>query len=297
MNPGKYILANPAAGRGRARAAIASVQTILSGSGEAELAVTEAPGDEYRLAGAAIARGFELIVVVGGDGTCSQVANAILDAQKGTTLAVIPVGTGNDFAKSLGVEDMSVEQLASLLKNPQPCSIDVGRTDGRYFLNSCGFGFDSSVLEASNRVPILTGNAVYIYAALEQLFTYEGIDIRVDSREPEEMLMVTVSIGRSLGGAFRIAPRASVVDGLLDVSYFLDGGLGMRLRAFVGALKGTHGKLNSVRVEQRGSLALGFDTAPLMELDGELRRATSNTVSIECIPRALSVIAAPNAVL
>jgi diacylglycerol kinase (ATP) len=296
VDPREYVLANPAAGRGRARAAIASVWTMLSGSVEGELGVTEAPGDEYRLASAAIARGFELIVVVGGDGTCARVANAILDARRGTTLAVIPVGTGNDFAKSLGVENMSVEQLATILKMRKPCSIDVGRADGQYFLNSCGFGFDSSVLEASNRVGILRGNAVYIYAALEQLFTYDGIDIRADSRDPEKMLMVTVSIGRSLGGAFRIAPRASVVDGLLDVSYFLDGGLGMRLRAFVGALKGTHGKLNSVRMEQRRSLALGFDAAPLMEMDGELRRATANTVSIECIPRALSVIAAPNAV-
>jgi diacylglycerol kinase family enzyme len=146
-------------------------------------------------------------------------------------------------------------------------------------------------------VPILTGDAVYIYAALEQLFTYEGVDIRVDSRDPEEMLMLTVSIGRSLGGAFRIAPRASVVDGLLDISYFLDGGLGMRLRAFLGALKGTHGDLDSVRMEQRRSLTLGFDSDPLMEIDGELRRAASKTLSIECIPRAISVIAAPDAVL
>ncbi|HUQ99969.1 MAG TPA: hypothetical protein VM166_10970, partial [Gemmatimonadaceae bacterium] len=121
--------------------------------------------------------------------------------------------------------------------------------------------------------------------------------IRVDDRDQEKMLMLTVSIGRSLGGAFRIAPRASIVDGLLDVSYFVDGGTGMRLRAFLGAIKGTHSNLSSVRVEQRDSLALEFGTAPLMELDGELRRASSTTLIIKCVPRALSVITAPNAVL
>jgi diacylglycerol kinase (ATP) len=268
---------------------------MVSESGGAELGVTQAQGDEYRLAAAAIARGFDCIAVVGGDGTCARVANAILDARSAATLAVIPHGTGNDLAKSLGVEKLTHKDLGVMLTSFDSKRIDVGRADGQFFVNSCGFGFDPSVLEASNRVRVLRGDAVYIYAALQQLFTYKGIEIRVGERDREKMLMVTVSIGRSLGGAFRIAPCASVVDGLLDVSYFLDGGTGMRLRAFIGAMKGTHSKLSSVRVEQRASLKLGFDSAPLMEMDGELRRASSTALTVECVPHALSVIAAPTA--
>src|SRR3954471_4597606 len=109
--------------------------------------------------------------------------------------------------------------------------------------------------------------------------------------------MVTVSNGRFLGGAFRIAPTASIIDGLLDVNYVENCGVLERARIFAGAMRGTHERLRAVRAEKRKALRLEFAKPPLMEVDGELRRASSSVVSIECVPRALSVIAAPTAVL
>jgi len=257
---------------------------------------TRSAGDEERVTEEAIKGGGTTIVAVGGDGTCAQVANAILRTRVPCKLAVIPCGTGNDFAKTLGVEGYSPKQAADLVEHDRATPIDVGRIDEHYFINSCGFGFDASVLEATRRVHFLKGDAVYIYSALAQLFSYRGISVFADSAldsGTRKMLMLTVSNGRFLGGAFRIAPRASVVDGLLDFGFFGDCNLIDRVRVFAAALRGTHLGLSSVSTERARAMTLRFSAPPMMEVDGELRQAKSSTVAIECVPRALSVIAAP----
>jgi diacylglycerol kinase (ATP) len=237
-------------------------------------------------------------VAVGGDGTVSAIGAAILRRKSPASLAVMPCGTGNDFAKTLGVIGWTPRQIAELVERVSPTQIDVGIVDDHYFLNSCGFGFDATVLEASNHVHFLKGNSVYIYSALRQLFTYRGVEVSVNGAsgvESGSMLMVTVSNGRWLGGAFKIAPHASVLDGKLDACFLGDSNVVRRAKLFVRAMRGTHIGMPSVSTAAVQELTLTFQDNPLMEIDGELRRAQSRTVNVKCIPRALSVVAAPGA--
>jgi diacylglycerol kinase (ATP) len=111
------------------------------------------------------------------------------------------------------------------------------------------------------------------------------------------MLMVTVSNGRWLGGAFKIAPQASVLDGKLDACFLGDSNVAQRMKLFLGAMRGTHIGMPSVSAAGVQDLTLTFPDSPLMEIDGELRRAQSPTVNIKCVPRALSVVAAPGALV
>jgi diacylglycerol kinase (ATP) len=290
------VIANPAAGRRKANRDFSAIRSAFPSVDACNFSATKFAGDEEKLAKAAIASGAETVIAVGGDGTCSRVADAILKSGKPCRLGVVPTGTGNDFAKVLGVSTLPVLAIAQLVKRGVSTAIDVGRVDGHYFLNSTGFGFDESVLEATKRVRFLKGDAVYIYSALAQLFTYRGISVGVDSETRADalrMLMVTVSNGRFLGGAFRIAPHASVLDGQLDFGFFGDCNLIDRVRIFAEALRGTHLGHPSVRTERARAMSLSFSAPPMMEVDGELRQARSSTVQIECLPRALSVIAAP----
>src|SRR5258706_15578782 len=230
---------------------------------------TSGPGEEEDLAVRAIQNGVTAIVAVGGDGTCGRIANAILRSATSCRLAVVPTGTGNDFAKTLGVSRYSPDQVADLVVRREATRIDVGVADGHYFLNSCGFGFDASVLEASNRVRFLKGDAVYIYSALSQLFGYRGIEVTangVTDVKGRSMLMVTVSNGRSLGGAFKIAPNASVLDGLLDACFFSDSNVVERVRLFVGAMRGTHIGMPSVSTATVHHHGLTFASRPTMKL-------------------------------
>ena len=295
------LICNPAAGRGRIRALLPSIRDAFGRHRIANLYETSTAGEEAILAQRAIAAGSTIIVAVGGDGTCSQIANAIVSSGAGCALAVVPAGTGNDFAKTLGVARAKPQEIADLVARARPEQIDVGSVDGRIFLNSCGFGFDAAVLDASNRVKFLKGDAVYVYSALKQLLTYRGIDVATDALRPRDhngtrrLLMVTVSSGQYLGGAFHIAPRASVTDGKLDVCFFDDSGVIERIRLFAGALRGAHLGMRSVTSKTVEKLQLTFPAPPAMEIDGELRVARAAVVQLTCLPRALSVIAAPRA--
>lgn len=293
------LIVNPAAGRGGIRASLPAIREAFARRGITEFQETTTAGEEAILAQRAIASGAKVLVVVGGDGTCSQVANAIVASGSSCALAVVPAGTGNDFAKTTGVHHFSFDKIAELVAHSTPTRIDVGSIDGRYFLNSCGCGFDASVLDASNRITFLKGDAVYIYSALKQLFTYKGLEVSADRllpRESRRVLMVTVSNGQYLGGAFRIAPHASVTDGKLDVCFVDDSNVVQRIRLFAGALRGTHLALPSVTSGAVSELTLTFSAPPAIELDGELRVARSPKVRLSCVPRALSVIAAPGVV-
>ena len=294
------LIVNPAAGRGRIHAALPKVRAAFSARGIGTAYETSAPGEEEEIAARAIRAGATTIVAVGGDGTCGRIANAILRSNTPCRLAVVPTGTGNDFAKTLGVAGYAPEQVADLVVRGESTRIDVGLADGYHFLNCCGFGFDASVLEASNRVRFLKGDAVYIYSALGQLFTYRGMEVSANGApgvKRGRMLMVTVSNGRFLGGAFKIAPHASVRDGKLDACFFSDSNVVERVRLFVGAMRGTHIGMPSVSAASVQKLALTFPSSPLMEMDGELRRAGSTTVELKSVPRALSVMAAPGALV
>ncbi|HEY6090203.1 MAG TPA: YegS/Rv2252/BmrU family lipid kinase [Gemmatimonadaceae bacterium] len=297
MTSNLCLIVNPAAGRGAAAEGAAAAMQHFTQVEQSDVFFTTARGDEAELTHVALGRGYETIVVVGGDGTCSRVAQAVIERGSDCRVTVVPCGTGNDFAKTLGIANYAPEQIAALVARKESQRMDAGLADGHYFINSCGFGFDASVLEATQRVRLLKGNAVYIYSALRQLFTYRGLTVATPGARGGRMLMVTVSNGRHLGGAFLIAPHASVLDGQLDVSLFADCNVVERARIFAGALRGTHLGHPAVRTSRIGSMELSFDTNPAMEIDGELRYATSRTVEITCAPRALSVIAAPGALL
>lgn len=293
------MIANPTAGRGATKESLGQLRAAFAARGVDEFHETIAAGDEEILAARALEGGAETIVAIGGDGTCTRIAQAILTSKMPCRFAVIPTGTGNDVAKTLGVRNLSPSEIADLADRGDTTLMDVGRADGHYFLNSCGFGFDAAVLDATSRVRFLKGDAVYIYSALAQLLTYRGIGVSVDGAPDSarrNMLMVTVSNGQFLGGAFRIAPRASVMDGELDIGFFSDSNIIERVRIFAGAFRGTHLGLPSVKTAKVQTMTLNFSEPPAMEIDGELRHATTSTVKIECIPRALSVVAAPGAI-
>lgn len=293
------IVMNPAAGRGKAKKLLPELRDAFSGLSPTML-VTSSAGEEEALATQALRDGATTIVAVGGDGTCSGVASAILRSGQSCRLAVVPCGTGDDFAKTLGVSGYTPAQTAALVAGGEAARIDVGRADDRYFLNSCGFGFDASVLQATQKIRFLRGDSVYIYSALGQLFSYQGTAVSVSGDAEVKrgrMLMITVSNGRWLGGAFKIAPDASVRDGKLDACFFGDSNVLERARLFIGALRGTHLHMRGVSSANVQDLSLTFPAAPSMEVDGELRTARSTTVKLRCVPLALSVLAAPRALV
>ena len=198
-------------------------------------ALTQAPGDEARLATEAIARGFRRIVAVGGDGTWSNVGNAILqDAACPRSLGLVPGGTGCDLAKTLGIPPRDVAACCRDRAGRPPRAIDVGKVEDRHFLNIAGFGYDVAVLEDSWNVSYLEGSALYLYCALRQLGSFGGFTVAVeaDGRPVRRARDADADRGQRarLRRAASRSPRsADPADGKLDVVAFGNMGLGGRV--------------------------------------------------------------------
>jgi diacylglycerol kinase (ATP) len=231
-------------------------------------------------------------VAVGGDGTWSNVANALIRSRADCRLGLIAAGTGNDFAKSLGVPARECVASARLAVDGPDSRVDVGRVEDQYFLNAIGFGFDVAVLEEAARVRWLRGTLLYAYAALHQLLRYDGIDVAFDGERSTRRLIFVVANGRWFGGAFQIAPGASCDDGLLDAVAIPEATGAERVRLFASAVRGAHVRLPNVELRRSRAFTLRFETPPAYETDGEYRQATSRTVDVECVPAALRVVGA-----
>ena len=288
------VIVNPASGRGRGSRVSAQIERAFHAVGVTDIRRTSAIGDERRLAHRAIQDGADTIVACGGDGTWSNVANAILESGSGARLALLASGTGCDFAKTVGTPATDYDATARLAVNGPDQLVDVGRVEGRYFLNIAGFGFDIAVLEDVATITWLKGDLLYFYSALRQLVGYRGISAEVASaagrRGAKQHLMIIVANARNFGGTFRIAPAASLTDGQLDAIAILDAPPLRRIRLFAAATKGTHVSLADVVVEQSPSFTLTFPDPPAYETDGEYIRAASSTLEIRCIPQALRVV-------
>lgn len=289
-----FVIFNPRSGKGRGAQFVAPVLQGLAAAGRVEHALTREPGDEARLAREAIEQGFTRIVAVGGDGTWSNVGNAILGSGKRVRLGLVPGGTGCDLAKTLGIPPRDVAACCRIVLAGKTRTIDVGRIEGKYFLNIAGFGYDVAVLEDSWNVAYLEGSALYLFCALRQLHSYRGFELtaEADGRPlgRQEMLMVIVANARVFGGGFQVAPQAQLEDGLLDAVSFANMGLGSRVSALVRLLLGTHTRHPRVSALPARRLVYRFSRPPAYETDGEWNQARGAELVVESVPGALDVL-------
>ncbi len=264
--------------------------------GITDLRGTQSAGDEARLVHEAIADGIETIVVAGGDGTWGKCAVALGKAGSPARMAFVAAGTGNDFAKNLRAPAKNLRAMAALVASGgAERRVDLGRVDDAWFANVAGFGFDVACLHASQRIPLLRGPAVYVAAALKELFGYRGLDARLGGtgETPERWqrrLMVVFANGKEFGGTFRIAPDARVDDGKLNAVVFNDFAKSQRVPLLVAALMGTHVRSPLVQHVAAGAFTLECTEAPWVELDGELHRAAAPRVTIASLPAVLRVL-------
>ena len=280
---------------------IPAARAALDAIGGATLIVTKARGHEKRCARDALAAGASTIVVLGGDGTISQVACELVRLKSVVPLAIFAGGTGNDFAKSLGAPVSNFAAMARLVAAQQTRTIDAGQIDDCVFVNSAGFGFDAEVVARTRDATRFRGQIVYIKASLEQLFRYRGFVARRLPRNEfgtndavvrdSRWLTMVFANGGWFGGSFRIAPEASLDDGLLDAVYIRDTSPLRRLAIFARALSGQHVTAPEVQVTRAAHFVLEFPSAPLYQADGELYQATSTRVEIRSLPGALRIIA------
>jgi YegS/Rv2252/BmrU family lipid kinase len=220
-----FIIVNPAAGRGRARKAWESTlrPMLRSGGLTFEEVYEERPGAAVPLAEQAAREGYAVVTVVGGDGTVHEVLNGLLSAPVSTrpAMAVIPGGTGNDFARGVGLPKDMITAARLLLDGAQRRRVDVGKVNDRYYGTISGVGFDAEVAAEVNRWPKwVAGTVVYTAGILKKLITYRCAPARttIDGETLEFSLFLLAAANTSwYAGGMYMAPHARPDDGRLEV--------------------------------------------------------------------------------
>ncbi len=296
------VIVNPAAGANSTHRKWPRIKKLLEQAGLSfDHQYTEGTGHAMELAKTAAGEGYTCLVSVGGDGTVNEVANGILNSgnEKGTALGVISTGTGSDFARSVGLPRHFVS-ACSAVTNPGRVSIDVGlvecRNNGetvkRFFVNGAGIGFDAAVSENTNRLPKNLGGTIpYLTGLFLTLVGYRNklVEMKIGDRvETARVLSVIVSNGQYFGGGMKVAPEASLDDGLLDVVVIGDIGKFDLLRSMPMIYKGTHGRHPKVTMEQATAIAVESPERVLVHADGEL--IGQGPASFRIKPAALSIV-------
>jgi diacylglycerol kinase (ATP) len=297
-DPDLVVVANPAAGHGRAGRLIGKVTTALHRLRLThEIRVSESGPDVERLAREAAEGGAKIVAALGGDGTVSLTANGILGT--GAALAALPAGTGDDFAKGIGAGKL--DAAVELLANPKTVDLDVIEVttgaDKRSFLNIAGAGFDSEVNETANGMTVKLGaTGTYVAALLKTLsrFSPASFTIQVDDERMElDAMLVEVGSGRWTGGGMKVLPDAIMNDGLLDVCIVEALSKPAFLRAFPRVFVGSHTTHPKVRMRRGSRVQVEANRRVLVYADGEL--VGSLPAIFEIHPAALPVVVGPDA--
>jgi YegS/Rv2252/BmrU family lipid kinase len=217
-----YFLVNPAAGRGRGRKALERVKSVLA-PGDI-LAISRGPGDCEPLAKQAATAGHPAITVVGGDGTVGEVINGIAGSGFQTSLGVLPVGTANDFAASLGIPT-DLNRALAIVKAGHIRRVDLGlltrSNERRYFATTAGAGLSAVVASlAQGEADKAAGSPItYIPSLCRALLRFQPVELEIASGEPiyrGKSLQASVSNCETEGG-FRLMPGARPDDGFLHL--------------------------------------------------------------------------------
>jgi YegS/Rv2252/BmrU family lipid kinase len=303
------VVVNPKSRGGGAGRRFAALEPRLRDAlGPLEVERTRGPRDAERIAREGARAGVERIVVAGGDGTAGEVAAGVLGAGLGGAceIGLLPLGTGGDLARTLGLGRDPEAALAALAAGKRR-AVDAGRARLRdragreataWFLNEASAGISGLTTELVNSAPKQLGGRIsFLLGTLRAIarYTFPGVCVSVDGEPRHEgpLSLATACNGRFFGGGMPIAPEARLDDGLLDVVLVPGFSRARLLRSLPSLYAGTHlakagvGFARGRRIELE---PLGADPV-WIELDGE--PLGTLPARIEVLPAALTLFGVP----
>jgi YegS/Rv2252/BmrU family lipid kinase len=294
------VIANPAAQSGRGAKGAEFVERFLTSYGSAtdgfEVRTTEGTGHATRLAAAS--EPFDTVVALGGDGVIHEVVGGLMSIDRASRprLGIIPLGSGNDYARTLHVERNAPEASLGQLMQGTTRTLDLGLVNGTYFCETLSFGLDAAI--AIGTMTTRTrggahGTRLYASEGIELFrhnlrdYAYEGT--LGDERVKGASVVFAIQVGPTYGGGFRVCPRADPTDGLLDVCYSVrTPSVAHTLGLFALARTGRHVASSVIRTLQIDRASLDFAEEPPVQADGE--RLEGTHFEVTSVPAALDVI-------
>ena len=296
------LIANPAAQNGNGAKAIEATAPLLREAlGERNVVVAKTVGPHHATDLAKRAEGVDTVIALGGDGVIHEIANGLMqrDAFRRPALGVIPVGSGNDFARSLGVSSRPNEACDQILHG-QPIPIDVGHANGHWYVETLSFGLDAAIaIDTMERRKKSgkSGAALYMESGFDQLLHHLDsyrYTASFDGGEPVtgEAITFAVQNGPYYGGGFKICPGARLDDGVLDLCIAHPPvSVAKAVYLFLRAKGGGHIGFKNIEMLRCTTAHIEFDAQPPAQMDGE--ELKGRVFDIRLDPASLRVIA-PN---
>jgi diacylglycerol kinase (ATP) len=290
------VVANPTSGRGKGATLIPQVEAELRSLGvEHTIHISQSAADPERLARTATADGADVIAALGGDGHIGACVNGVMSGGASAALAVIPAGTGNDFARLIGMNPKEPLGAVRVLRAPNMKRIDVVRLKlpqgERYFVNVAGAGFDSEANAYANRMRWFRGKTKYVIATFVLLpgFRAARFHITVDRQEHDVPgMLIAVGNGRSYGGGMRVCPDAEVDDGVLDITVVGEVSKPDFIKTFPKVFTGRHVSHPKVRQFRGAEVSITAERTLQVFADGE--HAGTLPAMFTVVPLALRIV-------
>ena len=268
----KYMLiVNPEAGNGKTMKVLPQIENILrTKKVDYEFHFTQEPMHAAELVREMGSR-FDVLVSVGGDGTINEVINGVADIK--IPYGMIPIGTGNDFARSCSIPYNSVEEAIQILLNHDVKNIDVGEVNGRKFVNVLGMGFEGQVNWNARKIKLIRGASRYIIGIVYTLFAFKRIPMKLTldrKKLDDDIYLVSIGNGWNVGGGLKLTPKAKLDDGKFDVCYIKEITNWRIMTNFSKLSKGTITDLEEVEMFQAKHIKVESTESIPIHFDGEI---------------------------
>ncbi len=257
----RVFIVNPIAGNGKALRIGKTLEIVCKVENlDYEIIYTTGPGHAKDIAKQKSEKYDDAIIYsVGGDGTLNEVVNGIINSN--VILGVIPGGSGNDFYKM-------IEEKKELFKK-----IDVGKVNGRYFINIASLGLDAKIAKRANEIKskYISRPLIYYFSIISELIKLESINLKTDEESKRKNLtMLSVCNGSYYGGGIKIAPSASLTSGLFEVYEVSKMKRLQTLKLLMLLLKGQHENSEYVNHWKTNSLVVESNVPLICNVDGEI---------------------------
>ena len=288
----RYLLiVNPEAGSRSTMKALPEIERIMrERKAEYEFHFTKEKGHATELV-KEVGADFDVVVSVGGDGTINEILNGMPDLNK--PMGIIPIGTGNDFARSCSIKIGDLESAVDVLLGHDVKKIDVGEVNGRRFINVMGLGFEGRANDIGKMLPFLHGTPKYIIAIGGTYLTYRRMQLRVKMNDmvlDEKVFLISIGNGWNVGGGLQLTPKAILDDGLFNVGYLQNITRFRILQVFAKLYDGTIDTVPEFKMFQTKELTIESDRPIPAHIDGESFDPVQKSFKVRLIPKAQEII-------
>ena len=267
------LIYNPTSGREVLKRNLPEILQKLEVAGyEASCHATTGAGDATKAARLAVERQYDIVIAAGGDGTIHEVVNGLAEQEYRPKLGIIPAGTTNDFARALHIP-RDVGAAVNIITKGELIPVDIGRINDRYFINIAGGGrITELTYEVPSRLKTMLGQLAYYLKGVEMLPSIKASDLKIeyDGKLFEgEAMMFLVGLTNSIGGFEKLAPDASINDGLFSLLILKKVNLAEFIRIATLAIRGEHVNDSNVIYTQANRIKVYSDEKVQLNLDGE----------------------------